>query len=87
VVNFFETFSTHYFNSPKQDSTIKFLKKLFKYQLMQFVLKVVILECSFLNHSQGILGVNTFETKFDVKIIETKIVQFLCFHHEDKCMG
>jgi hypothetical protein len=27
---------------------------------MQFALEVAILECSFLNHGQGILGVNNF---------------------------
>jgi hypothetical protein len=27
---------------------------------MQFALEVVVLECSFLKHSQGILGIKTF---------------------------
>jgi hypothetical protein len=27
---------------------------------MQFILKVAILECAFLNHSQGILGVKIY---------------------------
>jgi hypothetical protein len=43
---------------------------------MQFVLEVVVLECSFLNHSQGILGVNGIYRLFCCK----NLVIFLCFN-------
>ena len=59
VVNFFEKDFTPYSNSPKQDPKVESQKKIkIKNQFMQFTLEVVVLECSFLNHSQGILGVN-----------------------------
>jgi hypothetical protein len=48
--------STPYFNSPKQDPTIESQKKKIN-QFMQFALEVAVLECSFLNHNQGILGI------------------------------
>jgi hypothetical protein len=59
VVKFFETFSTPYFNSLKQDPIVESQKNENKNQFMQFALEVAILECSFLNHSEGILGVNS----------------------------
>jgi hypothetical protein len=59
VVNFFETFSTHYFISPNQDSMVKPQKREIKYQFMQFALEGAVLECSFPNHTQGNLRVNT----------------------------
>jgi hypothetical protein len=40
-----------------QDPTIESQKK-FNFLYMQFVPDVVVLECFFLNHIQGILGVN-----------------------------
>ena len=56
AINFFEIFFIPYVNSPKQDPTIESHKKEFKNQFVQFVLEVIDLECSFLNHSQRILG-------------------------------
>jgi hypothetical protein len=53
VVNFFETFSAPYFNSPKQDLTVESQKIKNKNQFMQFILDWS-LECSFWNHSQRI---------------------------------
>jgi hypothetical protein len=50
MVNFFETFFTHYFNSPNQDPMVEFQKNKIQNQFMQLALEVVVLECSFLNH-------------------------------------
>ena len=58
MVNFFETFSTPYFNNPKQDPIVESQEKKIKKKFMQFSLEVVILECYFQNHNQGILGIN-----------------------------
>jgi hypothetical protein len=33
------------------------------------------------------LGVNTFETKFGIKLLKIKNFQFLHFYCEDECMG
>jgi hypothetical protein len=55
-VNFFGKNSTLYFNSLKQDPTVESQTKEFKFKFMHFVLEVVVLEYSFLNHSQQILG-------------------------------
>jgi hypothetical protein len=57
VANFFERFSTKYFNSIKQDPTIEFQEKIIK-QFMQFALQTALLECSLVKHGQGILRIN-----------------------------
>jgi hypothetical protein len=44
VVNYFETFFTHYFNSTKQDAMVESQKI---NQFMGFALEVTILECFF----------------------------------------
>jgi hypothetical protein len=66
VVNFFETFSTHYFQSSKQDPMVGSSKN--KVQFMRVALKVAVLKYSFLEYSQGIL-----EIKLCFKIDFTKI--------------
>jgi hypothetical protein len=57
MVKFFETFFTHYFNNPKQVPTVESQKYNLKANLRKFTLEVVILECSFQNHGQGIVEV------------------------------
>jgi hypothetical protein len=48
---------TYYFNGPKQDPSVEFQKSKIKNNFMQFALEGLVLECSFLKHSQRILGV------------------------------
>jgi hypothetical protein len=55
VVDVFETFS----RQSKARSYDRFSK--IKNKIMQFALEVAVLEYSFLNHSQGILGVNPLQ--------------------------
>jgi hypothetical protein len=50
---FLKPFSTHYFNSLKQDIVVESQKIKNKNQLIQSTLEVAILETSFLKHSQG----------------------------------
>jgi hypothetical protein len=38
-------------------------RKIFKNQIIQFIVEVAVLEYSFLNHSQGILGVNNIQIR------------------------
>jgi hypothetical protein len=47
----------------KQGLTIESQKFKNKIQLMQSILEVIVLECSFLKHTQEILGVNQLLTK------------------------
>jgi ABC-type glucose/galactose transport system permease subunit len=58
--------STHYFSTLNQDPTIQFQniknQKIYKeIQFMQFGLEVPILECFFLKHNQGTLGINIYD--------------------------
>jgi hypothetical protein len=60
VVNFIEKNSTHYLNNLKRDPMVESQKNRYM-QFMQFTLEVAILKCSFVKHSQEILGVKTIE--------------------------
>jgi hypothetical protein len=53
VVKFFENFSIHYFDSLGQDPMVGFQKEL-KNSTLQFALKMLVLEWSFLKHSKEI---------------------------------
>jgi hypothetical protein len=58
VVKFFETFSTYYFNSPKQDPTVEFQKIKIKINLCNLHKKWQFWSVLFLKHNQRILGIN-----------------------------
>jgi hypothetical protein len=59
MVNFFKVFSTHHFCGVGQHPMVEFQKDK-KIQFMQFALEVMVLECTFLKHSQGILRIEHF---------------------------
>jgi hypothetical protein len=76
VVNFFEIFSTHYFSSLSQDPMVGSQEN--NNNLIYAICNLV-LECFFVKHSHGPLGVN------EVTVSISMFDLFLCFRITPKC--